>query len=156
MISGEFGTKLFLDDGFRFLLCGFQSFCLTFFFLKSMCLFHVCFLYGVFVNCFNKVQKRDRIRMWSRLLGLTKIIPRNTMNINMKLVIFCVIFGLEIPRLVFGFLYNMEDHCDAVEVLNVKDVMTSSWFLSALDEATEVDPWETSGTVWGDEVSPMF
>jgi len=43
-------------------------------------------------------------------------------------------FGTKL--LVFGFLYNMEDHCDAVEVLKVEDVMTSSWFLSALDEAT--------------------
>ena len=78
------------------------------------------------------------------------------MNINMKLVIFCVIFGLEIPRLVFGFLYNMEDHCDAVEVLNVKDVMTSSWFLSALDEATEVDPWKPVARFGRMDCSPMF
>lgn len=66
-------------------------------------------------------------------------------------------FCLEIPRLVFGFLYNMEDHCDAVEVLNVKDVMTSSWFLSALDDATEVDPWVSPVARFGGmDFSPMF
>ena len=43
----------------------------------------------------------------------------------------------------------MEDHCDAVEVLKVEDVMTSSWFLSALDKATEVDPWSQC-QVWGE------
>ncbi|CAK9081025.1 unnamed protein product [Durusdinium trenchii] len=36
--------------------------------------------------------------------------------------------------LVFGFLYNMEDHCDAVEVQKVEDVVNSSWFQAALDE----------------------
>jgi 2',3'-cyclic-nucleotide 2'-phosphodiesterase (5'-nucleotidase family) len=34
--------------------------------------------------------------------------------------------------LVFGFLYNMEDHCPAVDVLKVEDVVRSAWFLAAL------------------------
>eukprot|EP00438_Fugacium_kawagutii_P036532 Skav217623 [mRNA] locus=scaffold2172:625524:635804:+ [translate_table: standard] len=46
-------------------------------------------------------------------------------------------FGTKL--LVFGFLYNMEDHCDAVEVLKVEDVVKSSWFLNAVDEHAATD-----------------
>jgi len=41
-------------------------------------------------------------------------------------------FGTKL--LVFGFLYNMDDHCDAVKVLDVESVVKSDWFLSALDQ----------------------
>lgn len=30
--------------------------------------------------------------------------------------------------------YNMDDHCDAVKVLDVESVVKSDWFLSALDQ----------------------
>ena len=39
--------------------------------------------------------------------------------------------------LVFGFLYNMEDHCDAVKVQKVEEVMSSSWFGKALEEPND-------------------
>eukprot|EP00747_Dinoflagellata_sp_TGD_P083847 gnl/TRDRNA2_/TRDRNA2_162280_c0_seq2.p1 gnl/TRDRNA2_/TRDRNA2_162280_c0~~gnl/TRDRNA2_/TRDRNA2_162280_c0_seq2.p1 ORF type:complete len:578 (-),score=72.37 gnl/TRDRNA2_/TRDRNA2_162280_c0_seq2:80-1813(-) len=35
--------------------------------------------------------------------------------------------------LVFGFLYNMPDHCPPVDVQKVESVVQSSWFLEALD-----------------------
>ncbi|CAJ1379288.1 unnamed protein product, partial [Effrenium voratum] len=41
-------------------------------------------------------------------------------------------FGTKL--LAFGFLYNMDDHCDAVKVLDVESVVKSDWFLSALDQ----------------------
>ncbi|CAL1139669.1 unnamed protein product [Cladocopium goreaui] len=40
-------------------------------------------------------------------------------------------FGTKL--LVFGFLYNMRDHCDAVQVLDVQDVVNSTWFQDAVD-----------------------
>eukprot|EP00435_Cladocopium_sp_Y103_P046389 s784_g13.t1 len=47
-------------------------------------------------------------------------------------------FGTKL--LVFGFLYNMRDHCDAVQVLKVEDVVNSTWFQDAVDgHAAQVD-----------------
>ena len=43
-------------------------------------------------------------------------------------------FGTKL--LVFGFLYNMHDHCDAVEVLDVEDVLASQWFKEAVQAAS--------------------
>ena len=37
--------------------------------------------------------------------------------------------------LVFGFLYDMPDHCPAVNVLRVEQVVQSAWFLEALHGA---------------------
>ncbi|CAE7531907.1 unnamed protein product [Symbiodinium sp. CCMP2456] len=39
-------------------------------------------------------------------------------------------FGTKL--LVFGFLYNMEDHCDAVSVLDVEQTLASKWFIESL------------------------
>jgi len=48
-------------------------------------------------------------------------------------------FGTKL--LVFGFLYNMRDHCDAVQVLDVQDVVNSTWFQDAVDGyAAHVEP----------------
>lgn len=41
-------------------------------------------------------------------------------------------FGTKV--LVFGFLYNMPDHCDAVNVENVSEVVQADWFLGALKD----------------------
>ena len=38
--------------------------------------------------------------------------------------------------LVFGFLYNMKDHCDAVQVKSVGEVLSESWFSSVVAEHT--------------------
>ena len=49
-------------------------------------------------------------------------------------------FGTKL--LVFGFLYNMRDHCDAVQVLKVEDVVNSSWFQDAVEgQAAQVETW---------------
>ena len=40
-------------------------------------------------------------------------------------------FGTKL--LVFGFLYNMEDHCDAVSVLDVEQTLASEWFIESLE-----------------------
>jgi len=41
-------------------------------------------------------------------------------------------FGTKL--LVFGFLYNMEDHCSPVQVENVSSVVQAPWFVAALQE----------------------
>mmetsp|Transcript_38787 Transcript_38787/g.121189 ORF Transcript_38787/g.121189 Transcript_38787/m.121189 type:complete len:541 (-) Transcript_38787:190-1812(-) len=41
-------------------------------------------------------------------------------------------FGTQL--LVFGFLYNMDDHCNAVDVENVSEVVRADWFAGALKD----------------------
>ena len=46
-------------------------------------------------------------------------------------------FGTEL--LVFGFFYNMEDHCPAVAVQKVETTVQAPWFVEALKQASAVD-----------------
>lgn len=46
-------------------------------------------------------------------------------------------FGRSI--LVLGFLYNMNDHCDNVEVVHAEDAVAQPWFVEAMGAAAEVD-----------------
>jgi len=39
--------------------------------------------------------------------------------------------------MVFGFLFNMENHCAAVDVRRVQDVVQEQWFLDAVDKAAD-------------------
>ena len=41
--------------------------------------------------------------------------------------------------LVLGFLYNMDDHCDNVEVVHVEESVTQPWFAEAMAAAANVD-----------------
>lgn len=46
-------------------------------------------------------------------------------------------FGRSI--LVLGFLYNMDDHCDSVEVVHAEDAVAQPWFAAAMGAAADVD-----------------
>jgi 2',3'-cyclic-nucleotide 2'-phosphodiesterase (5'-nucleotidase family) len=46
-------------------------------------------------------------------------------------------FGRSI--LVLGFLYNMDDHCDSVEVVHAEDAVVQPWFVEAMGAAADVD-----------------
>mmetsp|Transcript_90789 Transcript_90789/g.189802 ORF Transcript_90789/g.189802 Transcript_90789/m.189802 type:complete len:595 (-) Transcript_90789:54-1838(-) len=66
-----------------------------------------------------------------RYLTSNVVWASNNQTVGRPFIVLHGEFGTKL--LVFGFLYNMEDHCDAVRVLDVAAVVQSAWFVKALE-----------------------